>query len=240
MLFLPEATGAFHEARSLAQRSGDLRVRFSLEGNLGLGLLDAGELVQAEKVIEQANQLLGSADLDIPRFGQPNNRAELAWARGDFASAAEWYSIAESNIGPNTPTYARELVTAGLGLCALETGNMSEARRRESQLSDPPSSWFYDPTTVLAFRARLLELRGDRRAAITMLRHHAAEVAERLVFAWLKVTVLTVKLLIKDRQYAAARERAEEGAWRATTLNLPTRMVELSQLAARATELEPQ
>jgi hypothetical protein len=52
--------------------------------------------------------------------------------------------------------------------------------------------------------------------------------------------VLTVRLLIKDRQYAAARERAEEGAWRATTLNLPTRMVELSQLAARATELEPQ
>jgi DNA-binding SARP family transcriptional activator/tetratricopeptide (TPR) repeat protein len=240
MLFLPEATGTFHEARALAQRSGDLRVRFSLEGNLALGLLDAGELEQAEDVIEQANQLLGSADLDIPRFGQPNNRAELAWARGDFASAAEWYSIAERNIGPNTPTYARELVTAGLGLCALETGNMSEARRRESQLSDPPISWFYDPTTILAFRARLLELRGDRRAAITMLCHHAADVTERLVFAWLKVTVLTVRLLIKDRQYAAARERAEEGAWRATTLNLPTRMVELSQLAARATELEPQ
>jgi hypothetical protein len=73
-----------------------------------------------------------------------------------------------------------------------------------------------------------------------MLRHHAAEVAERLVFAWLKVTVLTVKLLIKDRQYAAAREGAEEGARRATTLNLTTRMAELSHLAARATKLESQ
>ena len=150
MLLLPEADGVIQEARTLAQRSGDLRVRFSIESNIALSLLDAGEIERADVMMTLSSRMLGSADMDMNRFNQANNRAELALARHDFGGAASWYAKATTYVGLNTPAYAQELLNAGLGLCALETGDLSESRRREQQLAEPPETWFYDPTTIFS------------------------------------------------------------------------------------------
>jgi tetratricopeptide (TPR) repeat protein len=239
-LFLPEAQEALEEARSLARRSGDLRARFGLEGNLALALLDAGELDQAETLIRRADRLLGSADLDIPRLNHTISHAELALARRDFELAERCYRSAEVLVARSGPAFVHDAVAAGLGICALETGNLSEARRREQDLGEPPRPWFYDPTTILSFRARLMELRGDRRAAIALLVAHAAALDGRLVFAWLKIMALLSRMQSKDAQYGSAAATARLGARRAVALNLTRRVKELVEIAERADKLSAQ
>jgi tetratricopeptide (TPR) repeat protein len=236
-LFLPEAQEAIEEARALAERSGDLRARFNLEGNLALALIDAGELDQAETLIRHADRILGSADLDVPRLNHTINHAELALARRDFELAERCYRSAEALVLHNGPAFVHDAVGAGLGICALETGNLSEARRREQDLGQPVRPWFYDPTTILSFRARLMELRGDRPAAIALLVAHAADLEGRLVFAWLKIIALLSRMQLKDAHYDVAAATAHLGAQCASTLRLPRRVEELTGIAERAAEL---
>ncbi len=171
--------------------------------------------------------MLGSADLDIPRFNLANNRAELALAHGDFVEAKNWYVTAAKRVGQNMPTYVKEVVSAGLGLCALEMGQLSEARRREQEVKHS-APWFYDPTTILMFRSKLLERRGCRADAIRMLESEGPGLARRHVFAWLKIGGLLVDALIRERQFAQARETAEIYRAKALELNLSKMAAEFS------------
>jgi DNA-binding SARP family transcriptional activator len=194
----PLAQEVIDEARGLARRSGDLRAQFSIESNVALSLLDAGELDQAEVVMDRLSGILGSADFDLGRLNQANNSAELGLARHDFEGARNRYIDATRHCGPNTPHYAKDAINAGLGLCALKTGNLAEARRREHELGDAPELWFYDPTTILTFRAEMLEKRGDRGGAIDLLKANANKLRDRHVSAWLKVCALLIRLMIKE------------------------------------------
>ncbi len=124
----------------------------------------------------------------------------------------------------------QDLVNAGLGLCALETGDLSEARRREQELQDPPPSWYYDPTTILAFRSRLLERRGRPGEALELLEDSAKNLEGRLVLAWLKVCELQVRLMAR-RGYAGAKDLATASEKHAAELGLIHRAREFSRLS---------
>jgi hypothetical protein len=229
-IFLPEASIVLDEARLLAERSGDRWARFGIENNYALAVLDAGDADAARELMAEAGAILGSADLDIPRFNLANNQAEVELASEDYDAAFAWYVKAGQYVGPNSPAYAQDLVNAGLGLCALQTGNLSEARRRELVLGPPPVPWFYDPTTILTFRAKLLERRGERLAALALLSEHVESLRERLVFAWMKLSALLVRMEIRECCWDSAQKHASECLDRAITLRLPRRAAEFSHL----------
>jgi DNA-binding SARP family transcriptional activator len=229
MLELPSSRPTVAEARALAERSGDVLMRFSIESNLAVALLDAGDLERAEIQMAYSTTLLGSADMDLNRFNQANNRAELLLAQHDFHGAEQSYKEASTYLGLTTPSYAQDLITAGLGICAIETGDLGEARRREEELSERPRSWYFDPTTILAFRVRLLDRRGRTSDALELLEASADDLRGRLDLAWLKARAILVRLMIR-RKLGGATSIAQEAKERAEALCLTYRAKEFSAL----------
>lgn len=240
MLSLPDFASTVDATRRLAASSGDVLLRFSIENNLAVAELDAGNLERAETMMNLCAELSHAADMDLNRAIQANNRAELALARGDYQTAARDYSEASTFFGVTTPAYMKDLVNAGLGYCALEEGNLSEARRKEQELHEPPRSWYFDPTTILAFRARLLERRGRHEDAVALLDSNATNLEGRLVLAWLKLRSLQVRLMIRRHtDVADARKIAAQAGSVANELRLELRSLEFLELADRPASQRP-
>jgi DNA-binding SARP family transcriptional activator/tetratricopeptide (TPR) repeat protein len=225
----PGASPIVAEARSLAEASGDVMERFAIESNVAVALLDEGEVESAEAMMARTAQIAETAEMHMHRFIRANNHAELALAVGDFDAAKQAFAEAATYLGPTSPSYMRDIVNAGLGYCALESGDVGEARRREKDLSDLPPSWYYDPTTLLAFRARLLERRGKWQEAVAIIRRAAADLEGRIVLAWYKLRLLEVRMLIKYG-HPDARPLAEEGERRAQEAGLIRRAGEFATL----------
>ena len=228
-LHRPESEPLIREARELAEGSGDLQQRFSLECNLAANALDCGDLDQAEVFLARAKHLLGSSEATVLRLNLLINEGELALARGDYGSASKAFTGMERHLGLAAPRYAADQLNAGLGLCALGTGAISEARRREEEIEDAPSHWYYDPTTVTTFRARLLERRGKHAEAVALVREVANAVDRHLVLACLKLRRLQVELMLKHG-IAGADEVAQAGLGRATKLGINQRAREFERL----------
>jgi tetratricopeptide (TPR) repeat protein len=229
MLELPTSSPVIGEARTLAERNGDVLLRYSIESNLIVAALDAGDLDRAQAGMTRSSTILGTANLDFGRFNEANNRAEIALALEDFDGAAQAFLEAATYLGPTTPSYAPSLISAGLGLCALEMGDLAEARRREQELPEPPESWHFDPTIIMAFRTRLLDRRGRHREAIELLDMTVRDLENRLVLASLKTRILQVRLMLK-RGVPGAYEIALAAMKKAQQLCLRHRVNEFEEL----------
>jgi predicted ATPase/DNA-binding SARP family transcriptional activator len=236
MLELPTSSPVIDEARALAERHGDVLVRYSIESNLVVAALDAGDLDRAQAGMARSKAILGSADLDFGRFNEANNRAEIALAHENFDGAARAFGEAATYLGPTTPSYAPHLISAGLGLCALEMGDLAEARRREHELPETPESWHFDPSILLAFKTRLLDRRGRHKEALELLEITVQDLDNRLVLACLKTRALQVRLMLK-RGIPGAYEIALSAKREAEKLCLKHRIREfeglMTQLSAR-------
>jgi DNA-binding SARP family transcriptional activator len=203
-LFLPEEQGLVLEARTVIGQSGDLRMRFGVENNMAVGLLDAGELDRAETLLDESANLLGSANVDLARLNQAHNRAELELARSNFAAARRAFLDAAAHLGPGMPPYARATVDAGLGLCALEMGDLTTARKLEQDMPPVASSWSFDPTILITFHVRLLERRREFEEAAMLLLGVSDDLRGRLESAWLKLGVLRIQKLLKWDRFEEA------------------------------------
>ncbi|MGD2046489.1 MAG: AAA family ATPase [Gemmatimonadota bacterium] len=231
LLMKEEWSSYVAEARALADQSGDPLARFKVESNIAVAHLDAGEVERAEVLFGRADRVAGRGEMHINRFIQANNEAELAMARQDYEAATRSFSRAASFLGLTTPRYMQDLVNAGLGHCALECGNLAEAREREALLHPPPQTWYFDPTTILAFQARLMERRGRTADAIGLLEQHAADLEDRLTLAWMKVMFIQVRLTA-SRSASRARSLARLMAGRARELNLVRRAEQFDALGS--------
>ena len=196
-LFLGDSADLIAEAESMAEASGDLQQRCSFEANRALGYMDAGLLDLAEEGFERAEELIGTAEMTFARANLACNRGTLAILQGRPDKAACHFALAGDFTGPEVPRYVSDAVNAGLGICALESGSMSEALRRESALRSEPSTWYYDPSLTMEFRSRLLTRRGEYAAAIELLQQSAKAVEGRFVSAWLKLTLSQAKLMAR-------------------------------------------
>jgi tetratricopeptide (TPR) repeat protein len=228
-LALPESRAIVEEARSLASAGGDVRLRFGIESNLAVAYLDSGELDRAETMLGRSTLLLGNAEMRLPRFNQANNHAELALARGDYGTAIKWFGTAEHHLGLATPPYAKQVVSAGLGLCALELGDLAEARRREEMIEGLSPPFYYDPSTLVAFRVRLLERRSERESAMAVLKDTTEALKDRLELAWLKINKLRLEKQIKWQSLGGAVDVAMECRESAAMLGLVRREREFHQ-----------
>jgi tetratricopeptide (TPR) repeat protein len=224
-----ECAAVVSEARRLAKKSGDLVLRFSLENNLAVWHLDSGDLDAADVLMARSSELLGSGKLDLNRFNQAVNAGELALARGDYARARSYFLDAERYIGAKTPAFAMDIVHSGLGLCALASGDLKEARQREESLSPSPPRWYFDPSLILGFQSRMHETRGDHAKAARILEDGAAAVEGRLVLAWLKLLQGHARVLRKLSP-ERARDVAERGLQKSLSLKLVHRVAEFERI----------
>ena len=233
-LLLETVSPFIEEARELAARTGDVKVRFSIESNLAVALLDAGELDKAEYMLDASTPLLGSGDMDINRLNQANNYAELALLRGDYHVARERFKEAESYFGSATSPDVVSSVTAGIGLSAFEMGDLTEARRREEEMGPVLRPWTCDPTIVVTLKVRVLERQRRHEEALTVLEALDHIVRDRFHLAWLKINALRADRMIKWGYRDSAIAIAEQCSLLATELGLHRHEAAFLQLAERA------
>jgi DNA-binding SARP family transcriptional activator/tetratricopeptide (TPR) repeat protein len=193
----PESEAVIAEARELAAHRGDLRLSFLIESNLAVGLLDSGELDRAEVQLEKSATMLGAANMGRDRFNHANNRAELGLARSDYEDAERWFREANREVGASTPEYAEDIINAGLGLCALESGALGVARQCEEAGVVLPTLLTFDPSTIVTFKVRLLERRDQIAEAIDLLDTVSDRLRGRLDLAWLKLGIFRLGKLAK-------------------------------------------
>ncbi len=200
LAFGSEANRVLASARARAETSGELMLRFNLESNVGVANLDAGNLELAEESFAKAAAVLASAEATVLRANHLCNLGELAVMRKDYQAAVEQFRLAEGLLREQTtPSDVVHLVQAGVGLCCLNIGALSEARRREAALGPLPDSWHFDPTLVLAFVSKLLERSGHYTEAVDLLDLHARRLRDRLPPAWLKVVALRTRVARRAR-----------------------------------------
>ncbi len=225
MLYLPSGQQLLKSAMREAESSGDWVARFNLAANLGAFYLDAGDLQHAEHSMRKASRLLVGAEADVLRVNNLCNLGELAIHRREFEEAASYFESAVAKIGPTTPPDQAQGAIAGFGRCLLELGSLSEARRFEALLDPYPAEWYFDPTLILTFRARMMERRGMAQEAV----HHIASCCERLqnrlTLAWLKLRAFEVRLR-KRIGMPGVHERANTARAISEELRLSTRQGE--------------
>ena len=231
---LPENAAFLVEAQALADRTGDLMQRASYESNVAVSYMDAGDADRAEHRFDKVDSLLGNADMTFLRVNLACNRGELGLRRGDYEGAKQWFESAAVFQGAASPKYSSDAANAGIGLCALQIGDLAEARRRELALNPAPTIWYYDPTVTASFVAKLMERRGHRRAAIELLDQTIDDVEGRLVPAWLKLKLIQAELLAKERS-PRGPQVVLEALEVARDLQLSVRVKEFTRILERVT-----
>jgi DNA-binding SARP family transcriptional activator len=225
-----EARELHRAAQKGARTSGDLMLRFFLESNLGVSHLDAGQLDLAEVAFKKAGAILAGAEAAVPRINHYYNLGELAYWRGRFSEALYHFDRGKSLLdGPTSPAGMHQLLTAGIGICALNMGSWSEARRCEAELQPLPDRWYYDPTLLLAFVSALRARRGHLAEAASFLADRGAPLRERLTAAWLKVLLLEVRVA-RRAKLPHWRDRAQLGVRTSDELNFRSREEEFRAL----------
>jgi len=227
-----EAVTLFESARALADKSGDVALKYHLESNRGVAEMDAGNLDVAADWLRRAGNILDRAEAAYLWVSHWFNMGELALFNQDLLSAREYFQRAEQAVGcAAMPSDVSQLVAAGIGLCALELGDLGEAKRRESEISTLPRDWRADPYILLLFATRLLERRGRHHEAYRLVRTTADHLRTRFPPAWLKVLPIQARL---GRRLEAPDWRAgvEEGVALAQELGFYRRACELRGLAS--------
>ncbi|MBM3500961.1 MAG: hypothetical protein FJX74_20080, partial [Armatimonadetes bacterium] len=218
-----EGSATLSRARQLAQTSGDLLTRFQVESNQGVAYMDAGDLEEAAEAFAAAGAILKGARAAVMRVNHHYNLGELSYLQGDVPAALDAFLSSEALLGPSArPADIQFLVNAAIGLCSLEIGAITEARRREEIMRSTAADWHFDPTIPLTFSVRLLERRGSHSQALDILREALPTLATRFPVAWLKLLPVEARLArrLRDPQW---RERIGIGIRVAEDLNLITR-----------------
>jgi tetratricopeptide (TPR) repeat protein len=230
-LYVPSSRKLIVEARAAAEQSGDRFLRSTIEANIAVFQLDVGDLDQAEESLARAGQLLLGADLQHVRTNHQVNRGELALLRGEYAVAESLYRGVRETLNSDSAPHVANTVYAGLGLCAVEQGRLSEARRIE-ELLERPSHWYFEPSLILRFRATLFARRGMHQEAIDVLREPQPQLFPRMVNAWLKIRIIELELAVRIGGNIP-EERIEEARLIAHRLRLHTRATWLDRLRER-------
>lgn len=196
----PEHAKTIARAGRLAERSGDLALRFQVASNQGVYFIDVGDIDRAEAALTRAGTLLRGADASVLRISHFCNQGELALLKREHAEARSWFAEAEGLLGPNIPSFYRSLVFSGIGLASLEMGSITEARQREAGLDPLPIPSYFDPLVILFFLSRMHERRGDTKSALDVLDAHREELKNRFPLAWLRMEVRRSAAARKARQ----------------------------------------
>ena len=188
-LNLEEGRRALVEAESRLGTCGDLILKFYIRLNHAVWHLETGELSKAELAFKKVEKVIRGSKAEEAKGMLHLNLGELALSLRDYERAEREYHLAESLFRPSSPPYFQTICDAGIGECALFKGDLGEARRRESKIPSLPSFWSYDPSVIVAFKAKMLAKRGSRLEALKLLAEVRKAVRGRLVPAWIRISL---------------------------------------------------
>jgi len=196
-LHTPEGIEAFQSAVPHLAKSGDLILKFFLKLNKAVWHLEAGEHDSARTAFEEARTVIRGTKATDAHAMLHLNQGELELATYDIDAARDQFRRAESFLRASSPKAFSTIINAGLGLCALNSGSLAEAREREASLPEFPTFWSFDPSVVVTFKANMLKRRGDFQGAEELHFDVAENVRGRLVTAWIKLSLERAKLLFR-------------------------------------------
>jgi DNA-binding SARP family transcriptional activator/tetratricopeptide (TPR) repeat protein len=233
-LHTKEGLDALKAAEERFALTGDLIQKIWVRLNKVVWHLDVGELDRASMAIPAVEELIRGTQARDPRAMFFLNKGELEFQLDRFEDASSSFSQALEVLPKSSPWFHRTIISSGLGLCALREGDVSEAKRLESELPDLPKQWTFDPSVVASFKTEMLRMRGDLDSADQFLEEIAEGVRNRFVTAWIKVNILRAKILRLTRP--RERERVvRETLEKARALGLKVRALELERLLKRTT-----
>lgn len=220
------------QALQTATRSGDLFSKFNLHANRGVWLLDTGWYDEASVAFREAALVIGDSEARAARRMLAYNLGELSYQNNDVDMAIRYMEDARALLdrAPSIPVLST--LHAGLGLCALYRGRLREAQGYETLLPPDPAFWFFEPSTVSIFRAKLLARRGDHQGATDYLEDTARGIAGRFVTSWSKLKVEQLRISAKHDP-PRARMIAEELRPLAVRLKLTQRTQDIDSLCGR-------
>jgi DNA-binding SARP family transcriptional activator/tetratricopeptide (TPR) repeat protein len=221
-----EGIEAFRLAEPRLQRTGDIILKFFVRLNKAVGLLEAGELAAAQTAFASAESVINGTKAIHALVTLLLNMGELYLASHDHVAASQHYSRAQALLTASSPEASRTIINAGLGVCALRSGDLSQARLREANLPPIPPLWTFDPFVVVSFKASMLKKRGDWGSADRLLAEVAKDVRPRLVTAWIKLSIVRADLW-KRLDPEKATRIAERALPVAAELSLSARVSQL-------------
>jgi hypothetical protein len=228
----PEGREASSEVESRLGTCGDLDLRFNLRLNRAVWHLEAGDIERARIAFRAAEDVVRGTKARDSQARLNLNVGELGIVSHDFGAARAAFESADKLITATSPHFFSTLATAGLGLCALHSGNLGEARKLELDLPEFPDFWNYDPSLVATFKARMLVKRRDPGKATGLLDRVRESVRHRSVLAWIKLTLEEARLL-RGSQPDKAGTLCQQGMSLAEELGLSNRVAEFARLKSQ-------
>jgi tetratricopeptide (TPR) repeat protein len=212
-------------------QAGDLRLRYTTLANRAVWLMEVGEYDAAERHLLDAAGLLEGATATGERLNLYGNRAEIALATGLFDRALMLYKRAAALMDEGTRAHVRDIIQSGLGLAALETGDLTLARASLDRLHTWPL-YFFDPLMLLTFRARMSCHSGATSLGLDQLHGEVAALEDRFPALWIRGQIVSARL---HKRYGRRPDRASlvRAMARATDLGLSKRSAEIQCLVVR-------
>lgn len=208
----------YESAISLSNRLGDALLRGRCYGNWASTLFERGYQEEAELNLLKAHEILAAyPDLREERAKVESLLGDLEWHRGDWRKAGAHWAHSNELTVPSQPFWLAS--TAGLGLCALATGEVESAREycteayralRQFQAFRRccPLPTNVENVYLLSAMIRLKEGRSD--SAVEVLRRAARELRKREVGNYLRLLLGASQVLTECRQFGAAELFVQE------------------------------
>jgi tetratricopeptide (TPR) repeat protein len=209
-------------AHLLAQKGGDLGRKVDLLSNEGAWCIDVGRLEEARDCLERAVSEVGGPTRKDSLALVYLNFGELELICENYDDADQHFRFVESVVSGSEDEMRKRwtlVSNAGVGLCALRTGRIAEAKKRLLASPPMPDDWLTDPTIPATFRAAMLSHEGKIREGADLLADVARNVSHRFPVQELRVRLEEIRLL-RRVDPVRAQLRAIEGAEMATSLEI--------------------
>ena len=122
---------------------------------------------------------------------------------------------------------------AGLGLCHLHDGQLSEARRLASELPSRPESWTFDPWLWMTLEARLGLASGTHvMTVLEDLRSVETSLVGKMLIPWMRLRMVRFEIATR-RGINIPREEIDELESFMADRRIPHRHAELKRLLTR-------
>ncbi len=174
--------------------------------NLGAVLLRSGLYDEAERMLDRARSIHERRDRATV-VESLYSLAMRALLSGDLALALERYGLLLEHAREFQHWNSEAVAHAGMGLCWLEQGRVSEARQAAESARAAVAGhdhWFEDRDLLELFLARLNAVDGQLDAAVARLASAAEALRPRDIYLWARIELERARLLQQMDLDAAA------------------------------------
>jgi len=227
-----EAEEVIGVADSLIEQSGDLAQKFYYYANLAVWYTDIGLFATARRRLKEAERIISNTDAADLFAILHLSRGTLEVLQHNIETAYSEFQEASSFPLHKTSQGATEILTAGVGFCALYNGDMTTALAAAEELLPDTTHWFFDRTFIIEFKVRLLRAQGKQQEAMKLLQEATERSKDRFIPGWLTLKSKQATLM-SETDEDSARNIVEDCLEVADALRLPRQFNRLRFLSQK-------